>query len=85
METEILKGYISRRNNYHSTKYEVSTCRRIYYDKETRVMINQSVNEFYIRFLFKIDTLSQYAVFLLDIAANFSDNLSLEVIELLIS
>ena len=33
-------------------KNEVSTCRQIYYDIETHVMVNQSVNEFYTRFLF---------------------------------
>ena len=35
---------------------EVSTCRKIHYNKYTRVIVNQSVNEFYTRFLFKIDT-----------------------------
>ena len=34
-------------------------------------MVNQSVNEFYARFLFKIDTLPLDVVFLLDIAAIF--------------
>ena len=38
-------------------KNEVSTCREIYYDRDTRVMVNQSVNEFYPRFLFKTDAL----------------------------
>ena len=31
---------------------EVSTWRKLYYDKETRVIIKQSVNEFYTRLLF---------------------------------
>ena len=38
---------------------EVSTCRKMYYDIETCVMVKQSVNEFYIRFLFKIYALPQ--------------------------
>ena len=38
-------------------KSEVSTCRKIYYDRETRVMVNHSVNEFYTRFFIKIDAL----------------------------
>ena len=50
---------------------EVSTCRKIYYDKETRVMVNQSVNSFYTRFLFKMDTLPQALVFPLYIDAIF--------------
>ena len=33
---------------------EVSTCRKMYYDRETRVIVNQSVNEFYIWFLLKL-------------------------------
>ena len=32
-------------------KNEVSTCRHMYYDRETRVMVNQSVNNFYAWFL----------------------------------
>ena len=35
-------------------KNEVSTCRKMYYNKETWVMVNQSVNEFYTPFLFMI-------------------------------
>ena len=38
-----------------SMQNEVSTRQQIYYDIETYVMVNQSVNEFYTRFLFKID------------------------------
>ena len=38
---------------------EVVTCRKMYYDKENQVMINQLINEFYTLFLFKIDTLPQ--------------------------
>ena len=39
-------------------------------------MVNQSVNEFYNLFLFKIDALPQYVAFPLDIAATFFENLS---------
>ena len=47
-------------------------------------MVNQSVNEFYTRFLFKIDALLQNVAFSLDIAATFFNNLSTDVIEFLI-
>ena len=39
-------------------------------------MVNQSVNEFYTRFLLKIDAPPQYVAFPLDIAATFFNNLS---------
>ena len=55
---------------------EVSTCRQIYHDIETQVMVNHSVNEFYIKFLFKIDALPQDVAFLLDISATFFKKLS---------
>ena len=42
-------------------------------------MINQSVNEFYTRFFFKIDSLPQEVGFLLDISATFFNNLSPDV------
>ena len=48
-------------------------------------MVNQSVNEFYTRFLFKIDALAQDVAFPLDIAVTFFKNLSPEVREFLIS
>ena len=60
-------------------KSEVSTCRKIYYDRDTRVMVNQSVNEFYTRFLFKIDALPQDVSLPLDIAENLFKNLSPDV------
>ena len=60
-------------------KNEVSTCRKMYYDKENQFMINQSVNEFYTRFLFKIDKLPQEVGFPLNIAATFFKNLSPDV------
>ena len=56
----------------------------MYYDKENQVMINQSVNEFYARFLFKLDALPQEVGFPLDIAATFFNNLSPDVRDFLI-
>ena len=47
-------------------------------------MDNQSVNEFYTFFLFKIDALPQDVVFILDIDTNFFNNFSPDVRELLI-
>ena len=44
----------------------------IYYYKETRVMVNQSVNEFYARFLFKIYALLHDVILPLYIAEDFS-------------
>ena len=68
-----------------SLKNEVSTCRQIYYDIDTHIMVNQSVNEFYTRFLSKIDAFPQEVAFPLDIAATFFKNLSPDVREFLIS
>ena len=48
-------------------------------------MVNQSVNKFYTRFLFKTYTLSQDVAFQLDISGTFFNNLSPDVINLLIS
>ena len=48
-------------------------------------MVNQSVNEFYNRFLFKIESLPKDVVFLIDIASIFFNKLSPNVRELLIS
>ena len=64
---------------------EVTTFRKMYYDKDNQVMINQSVNEFYIRLLFEIDELPQEVGFLLDIAATFLNNLIPNFREFLIS
>ena len=55
-------------------KNEVSTCRKMYYNKETWVMVNQSVNEFYTPFLFMIYAPPQKLVFQIYIAATFSKN-----------
>ena len=57
----------------------------MHYDRETRIMINQLVNEFYTRLLFKIDALLQNVAFPLDIAATLFKNLSPGVRELFIS
>ena len=54
---------------------EVYTLRQMYYDKETRFMVNQSVNKVYNQFLFNIDALSQKEVFLLDIVEAFFNKL----------
>ena len=64
---------------------EVYTCCQMYYDRDTRGMVNQSVNEFYTRFLFNIDALPQDVAFPLDINATLFNNVSTNVIELLIS
>ena len=48
-------------------------------------MVYQSVNEFYTRFLFKIDALPQDVAFILEISATFFSNLSPKVREFLIS
>ena len=58
---------------------EVSTCCQMYYDRETYVMVNNSVNEFYTQSLFKIDTLPQDVAFTLEIAANFFNTLRPDV------
>ena len=66
-------------------KNEVSACEKMYYDRETRIMANQSVNEFYTLFLFKIDAILQVFAFPLEISAAFFNNLSPDVREFLIS
>ena len=60
-------------------KIEVFKCWQMYYDKQTQVMVNQSVNEFYTQFLFEIDALPQEVEFPLDIAATLFKNLSPDV------
>ena len=51
----------------------------MYHDRETRIMANQSVNEFYTLFLFKIDAPPQDVAVPLDIATTFFKNLSHDV------
>ena len=60
---------------------EVSTCQNMYYDRETSVMVNQSVKKFYTQFLFKIDTISQDAALPLEISATLFNKLSHKVRE----
>ena len=50
---------------------EVSEFWKMYYDKETLGMVNQSVNNFHTRLLLNIDALPQDEVFPLDISENF--------------
>ena len=64
---------------------EVTTRQKIKDDKENQVMINQSVNEFYTFFLFKIDAFQKEVVFPFDIATTFFNNLRPDILELLIS
>ena len=64
---------------------EFTTCRKIYYDKDNKVMINLLVNEFYTQFLFKIDALLQEVGFPLDITAKLFNNFSPDVREFFIS
>ena len=46
----------------------------MYYDRETRVMVNQSVNYFYARLLFKIDALPHDFAFPLYISSTLFNN-----------
>ena len=64
---------------------EAATCRKMYYDKDNQVMINNLVNEFYTRFLFKIYALLQEVGSPLEISATFFNKLSPDVREFLIS
>ena len=57
----------------------------MYYDIETLVVVNQSVNKFCTRFLFKIDALPQDVAIPLYISAAFFNTLSTSVREFLIS
>ena len=56
----------------------------MYYDKDTLVMVNQSVNEFYTRSPFKINAFPQYIILSLDIASTFLKKLSPDFREFLI-
>ena len=64
---------------------EVPIWRKMYYDIETHIMVNQSVNEFYTRWLFRTDYVPQDVAFTLDISTIFFNNFSHEVREFLIS
>ena len=56
----------------------------MYHDRETRIMENHSVNEFYTQFLFKIDAPPQDVALALDIAETLFNNLSHYVREFLL-
>ena len=85
MVKTILKDKYFGGKNPTALQNEASTFRKMYYDRNIRVMVNHSVNEFYIRFLFKIDALPQDVAVTLYIAATFFKNLSPDVREFLIS
>ena len=80
-----LKGTYLGGGNPTALKNEVATCWKIHYDKENRVIINQQVNNFHIRFLFKIYALLKEVGSPLQISATFLKNLSPGVWEFLIS
>ena len=63
---------------------ELYTFQQMYYNKETEVMENQLVKQFYIRFLFNIDEFLQDGIFILDIAATFFNNFIYEFWEFLL-
>ena len=71
--------------NPTALKNEVTTCRKMYDEKENQVMIFQSVNELYTHFLFKIDAIPQEVGLPLHTATTFFNSLSPDVRELLIS
>ena len=57
----------------------------MYYDKETRVMVNQSVNEFYTQFLLRIYSIQQVVVLTLGITATLLNSLRPDITEFLTS
>ena len=63
---------------------EVFKCRKMYSFRETHIMFNKSVNEFYTQLLFKIDAIPQDFSFPLDIDANFFNKISPNIRELFI-
>ena len=85
MVEKSLKDKYIEGTNPKELKNKVSKFQEIYYDKETRVMVNKLVNDFYTRLLFKIDALPQDVAFPLEISATFFKNLSTDVSKLLIS
>ena len=70
--------------NTTALQNKVSKWRQMYYDRETQIIFNHSVNEFYTRILFKIDALSQDVAFPLGITETFLNNLIPDVREFLI-
>ena len=57
----------------------------MYYNRDTHFMVNQSVNDFFTRFLFKTYALPHNVALPLDIAATFFNNSSTNIREFLIS
>ena len=57
----------------------------IYDDKETQIMFNKSVNEFYTRILFEVDSLPHDVTYPLDISSTLFNNSSTVVREFFIS
>ena len=51
----------------------------MYHNKETWFMVNQSVNDFYTRFLFNIDSLPHDELFPLDMSETFFNKLILDM------
>ena len=80
-----LKGIYLGGTTPTALQNEVSKFQKMNYDRENCLMVNQSVNVFYTRFLFKIDALPQDVAFPLEIAATFFNNLSPNIKEFLIS
>ena len=58
VKTTLKDTYIAG-TNPTALQTEVDKCCKMYFDKETQHLVNQAVNEFYTRFLLKIDTLLQ--------------------------
>ena len=59
VKTALRDTYIGG-TNPKSLQNEVSTCRQIYFNNKTWVVVNQSVYKFNNWFLLEIDELSQY-------------------------
>ena len=79
------KGAYLGGTNPTALQNEVSTFCKMYYDRENLVIVNQSLNKFYTRLLFKIDALPQHVAFSLYIAETFFNSFIPDVRELLIS
>ena len=67
-----------------ATQNEVFTCLQMYHDKKTRGMFDQYIHRFYTCLLFKMDSLPQDVLFLLEISETFFKNLIPRVREILI-
>ena len=83
VKTSLKNTYLGGTNTT-APQNEVSTWRKMYDNKETQVMVNQLVNEFYSWSLFKTYAILQDVVFPLYTAATFFNNLSTDIIEFLV-